>query len=112
MPNFVGMMPGTSMGGPIRALDTRSGSESRKYRQASLTLTAVAAGAAGTFTIADSQALPGDVICVSPVAAPPAGMVIASAYCAVEGTISVVLQNAGGGAFTAGPLVVRYTISS
>ena len=102
---------GSHMTGPIRS--TVGGGGSKVVgRSGSITIATIAAAAEAVYTIADADAEVNDVICVSPQAAPEAGVVIASCYCIVAGVVSITIRNAkASGALTGGALAVSYSIS-
>jgi hypothetical protein len=103
---------GTRMSGPIRSTSTNSGNGKQQGRSKSVTIAALGAAATGTYTIADSDARLGDVICVSPAAAMEAGAIIASARVSVNGTIEVRIVNASASSLVGGAMVLFYTISA
>jgi hypothetical protein len=107
-----GSLPGSRMSGPIRSTSTNLGNGKQQGRSASITIAALAAAATGTYTIADSNAIVGDVICVSPAAAMEAGAIIASARVTVDGTIEVCIVNASGSSLVGGAKTLYYTISA
>lgn len=93
---------GTKISGPIR---------SKAGRSTSITVAALTTNTAETYSITDSDAKVGDVICVSPQTAPEAGWGIEAAWCDTAGTIKVRARNHSGSSLTGGALVVSYSIS-
>jgi hypothetical protein len=101
------MAKGTSLAGPIRSTSANN----TLGRSGSITIAALTTLTGAVYTIADADAMVGDVISVSPNVAVEAGVVIAAAYCAVAGTVSIRIQNCSSGTLTGGALAVNYTIT-
>lgn len=115
--NPAALKKGTKMSGPIRSLRRASADSLHPYdytavgRQATVTVSALAAAAAETYTIADADSLVGDVICVSPDVAVESGWALQKAWVSADGTISVQARNTSAGALTGGSLALYYTIT-
>lgn len=77
------------------------------YRAAdSITISALAAEAEETLTLAVTGAAVGDHVILSPTAAPEAGVCLAAAWVSADDTVSVRVQNNSSGSLTGGSLAV------
>lgn len=101
---------GSNVSGPLRTLRTVN-SQKVVGRSADVTVAALTANAAETYSITDADAKVGDVIAVSPQTAPEAGWGIEAAWCATAGTIVVRARNHSAGTLTGGSLTLSYSIT-
>lgn len=84
-----------------------------KVTSASVTVSALAAGAEEELTISDSDAEVGDVVAVSPSEAlDEAGLSVSSARVSAAGTIKVRISNQSGGSLTGSTEDLYYSILS
>lgn len=101
------MAKGTRMSGPIRA----HSAPGVLGRSASVTVSALAAGAEEDLTITDADAAVGDVIAVSfDDAGMETGMSIAGAWVSAAGSIKVRISNLHTSGLTGGSRTIRYVI--
>ena len=103
---------GSAMTGPIRSKKRSAVSGQLEYgRQSSVTVAALGANTAETYTIADDEAEVGDIVLVSPNVAPEAGWGVESAWVDAAGSIKVRARNHSGSSLTGGALVLNYAIT-
>lgn len=105
-----GKIRGSNVTGPLRTYSTNSSAGRKMGRQGSITIAALTTLAAATYTIADSDAMVGDVIVVSPNVALEAGADIAAAWVSAEGTISIKIRNGSSVTLTGGAVAINYYI--
>lgn len=105
-----GKIAGSNMSGPIRTSSTNKNGGKQWGRQGTVTVTALASLAAATYTIADSNAMIGDVVVASPNATPEAGFAIDAVWVSAEGVISVKVRNASAVTLTGGAVLLNYFI--
>lgn len=101
---------GSAMTGPIRSKRMVAG-RSAYGRQSTVTVAALTANTAETYDIADADAEVGDIVLVSPNAAPEAGWGIEAAWVDSAGAIKVRARNHSGSSLTGGSLVLNYAIT-
>lgn len=98
------------MSGPIRTTCTNKGSGKQVGRTGSITIAALLTLTGAVYTITDSDAIAGDVISVSPTGALEAGAIVAGAYCAVDGTVTIKIFNGSASTLTGGAQTFAYFI--
>jgi hypothetical protein len=101
---------GGTVSGPIKTTRVVNG-QKVEGRSSSVTVTALAAAAEETYTIADTDAEVGMVVSASPNVAPEAGWGIICAWVDAAGSIKIKVSNFGAAGLTGGALVINYTLT-
>lgn len=101
---------GSAMSGPIRS-KRRVNGQQEFGRQAAITVAALSANTAETYSISDADAEVGDIVLASPNSAPEAGWGIEACWVDSAGAIKVRARNHSGGSLTGGALTLNYAIT-